>query len=299
MSPSSEKTRPSGRGVVANYELQARELLAFYLEAGVDALLSEEPTDRMADDIATLSAGAVASPPTGGAPARQGSENAPRSATAATLIAKASIQQPAAPPPPEVAVMAAREAAAAAQTLDQLRVLLEGFQGCALRATATQLVFADGNPDGRIMFVGEAPGYEEDISGRPFVGRSGKLLDRMMQAIGLDRSKAYIANVIPWRPPGNRTPTPQETAICLPFIRRQIELANPDILACLGQPATQTLLGTKEGITRTRGRWFKYDTGTREIRAIATLHPAYLLRQPLQKRFAWRDFLAINKALGR
>ncbi len=166
-----------------------------------------------------------------------------------------------------------------------------------MRATATQLVFADGNPQARVMFVGEAPGYEEDRTGKPFVGRSGKLLDRMMAAIGLDRSKAYIANVVPWRPPGNRTPTPQETAICLPFIRRQIELADPDILVCLGQPATQTLLGTREGITRTRGRWFKYDTGTREIRAIATLHPAYLLRQPLQKRLAWRDFLAIKKAL--
>jgi DNA polymerase len=284
-----------------NYEpKQARDLLAFYLGAGVDALLGEEPIDRMADDIAASSAGAVASPFTGGAAAKRvGSETAPRPATAATPPAKASIPaQPAAPPPPEVAVMAARNAAAAAQTLDQLRVLLEGFQGCALRTTATQLVFADGKPDGRIMFVGEAPGYEEDISGRPFVGRSGKLLDRMMEAIGLDRSAAYIANVIPWRPPGNRTPTPQETAICLPFIRRQIELANPDILVCLGQPATQTLLGTREGITRTRGRWFKYDTGTREIRAIATLHPAYLLRQPLQKRFAWRDFLAIKKALG-
>ena len=121
------------------------------------------------------------------------------------------------------------------------------------------------------MFVGEAPGYEEDISGKPFVGRSGKLLDRMMAAIGLDRTKAYIANVVPWRPPGNRTPTPQETAICLPFIRRQIELANPDILVCLGEPSTQTLLGIREGITRTRGRWFTYDTGTREIRAMATL----------------------------
>ena len=120
----------------------------------------------------------------------------------------------------------------------------------------------------------------------------------MMGAIGLDRSSVYIANVVPWRPPGNRTPTPQETATCLPFIRRQIELANPDILVCLGQPSTQTLLGTREGITRTRGRWFKFDTGTREIRAIATLHPAYLLRQPLQKRLAWRDFLAIKKALA-
>ena len=165
-------------------------------------------------------------------------------------------------PPPEVAVMAAREAATSAKSLDELRALLENFQGCALRATATQLVFADGNPQGRVMFVGEAPGYEEDMTGKPFVGRSGKLLDRMMAAIGLDRSKAYIANVVPWRPPGNRTPTPQETAICLPFIRRQIELADPDILVCLGQPATQTLLGTREGITRTRGRWFKYDTGS-------------------------------------
>jgi DNA polymerase len=281
-------------------DLQAREVLAFYLAAGVDAPLGEEPVDRMADDIDAPGTGAVASPLRGGTAAkRRGSETALRSATAATLPAMAPIPtQPAAPPPPKVAVMAAREAAAAAQNLDQLRALLEGFQGCALRATATRLVFADGNPDGGIMFVGEAPGYEEDISGRPFVGRSGKLLDRMMEAIGLDRSKAYIANVIPWRPPGNRTPTPQETAVCLPFIRRQIELANPNILVCLGQPATQTLLGTKEGITRTRGRWFKYDTGTREIRAIATLHPAYLLRQPLQKRFAWRDFLAISKALS-
>jgi DNA polymerase len=148
------------------------------------------------------------------------------------------------------------------------------------------------------MFVGEAPGYEEDISGRPFIGRSGKLLDQMLHAIGLDRTTAYIANVVPWRPPGNRTPTPQETAICLPFIRRQIELANPDILVCLGGPSAQTLLSIKEGITRSRGRWFPYDTGTREIRALPTFHPAFLLRSPLQKRLAWRDFLAIKKALA-
>ena len=194
--------------------------------------------------------------------------------------------------------MAAREAAKSVKTLDELRALLAEFEGCALRATATQLVFADGNPQSRVMFVGEAPGHEEDISGRPFVGRSGKLLDLMMAAIGLDRSSVYIANVVPWRPPGNRTPTPQETAICLPFIRRQIELADPDILVCLGGPAMQTLLGIKDGITRTRGRWFAYDTGTREIRALATFHPAFLLRSALQKRFAWRDFLAIKKALA-
>ena len=193
--------------------------------------------------------------------------------------------------------MAAREAVKSAKTLEELRALLENFNGCGLRATATQLVFADGNPQGRVMFVGEAPGHDEDITGRPFVGRSGKLLDLMMAAIGLDRRGAYIANVVPWRPPGNRTPTPQETAICLPFIRRQIELADPDILVCLGGPAMQTLLGTKDGITRSRGRWFKFDTGRREIRALATFHPAFLLRSPLQKRFAWRDFMALKKAL--
>jgi DNA polymerase len=194
--------------------------------------------------------------------------------------------------------MEARLAAARAATLDALREALERFQGCALRTTATQLVFADGRPGARVMFVGEAPGAEEDREGLPFVGRSGKLLDRMMAAIGLDRSAAYIANIVPWRPPGNRTPTPQEQAICLPFIRRQIELANPDVLVCLGGPAATALLGISDGITKARGRWFDYDTGTRTIRALATYHPAYLLRSPAAKRLAYRDFLAIKKALA-
>ncbi len=276
----------------------AREILRFYLAAGVDALLGEEPVDRMAGDL----------PAKAGAPdsqthrAASGEANIARRGAATdrgrrSAAASAAAGGPA-PPPPDVAIMAAREATANAKTLDELRALLQNFQGCALAATATQLVFADGNPQARVMFVGEAPGYEEDMSGLPFVGRSGKLLDRMMEAIALDRGSVYIANVVPWRPPGNRTPTPQETAICLPFIRRQIELAHPDILVCLGQPATQTLLGTKEGITRTRGRWFRYDTGSREIRAMPTFHPAYLLRQPLQKRLAWRDFLVLRKALA-
>ena len=194
--------------------------------------------------------------------------------------------------------MAAREEAKGASTLDELRSILNSFTGCPLRATATQLVFADGNPAARIMFVGEAPGRDEDIAGLPFVGRSGQLLDRMMAAIGLTRAQAYIANIVPWRPPGNRTPTPQESAICLPFTLRQIELVDPDVLVCLGGPSAQTLLAVRDGILRTRGRWFPFHTGTREIRATATLHPAYLLRQPLQKRLAWRDFLAIKKALG-
>jgi DNA polymerase len=205
---------------------------------------------------------------------------------------------PAAPAAPDAAVMAAREAAQTAADLDALRAMLERFEGCALRTTATQLVFARGNPQARVMFVGEAPGYEEDKSGKPFVGRSGHLLDRMMAAVGLDESNAYIANIVPWRPPGNRTPTPQESAICLPFIRRQIELANPDILVCLGGPSAQTLLNIKEGITRSRGRWYPFQAGSREIRALATFHPAFLLRSPLQKRLAWRDFLALKKALA-
>ncbi|MET0632749.1 MAG: uracil-DNA glycosylase, partial [Xanthobacteraceae bacterium] len=200
--------------------------------------------------------------------------------------------------PSEAAVMAAREAAATAASLEELRATLETFEGCNLRFTATNLDFADGNPQARVMFVGEAPGRDEDLEGLPFVGRSGKLLDLMMAAIGLDRTRVYIANIIPWRPPGNRDPSSQETAICLPFIRRQIELANPDVLVCLGRPSAVTLLDIKEGILKSRGRWFNYHTGTRDIRATVTLHPAYLLRQPLQKRLAWRDFLAIKKALA-
>jgi uracil-DNA glycosylase len=268
----------------------ARALLAFYLDAGADALLGEVPVDRMADE---------APPPLANVSSNGGARNNPTSDR---------LQRSVPPPPPageaktlvspDAAAMAAREAAKTAASLDDLRALLESFEGCSLRNTATQLVFADGNPQGRVMFVGEAPGYEEDVSGKPFVGRSGKLLDRMIEAIGLDRSKVYIANVVPWRPPGNRTPTPQETAICLPFIRRQVELADPDILVCLGGPSMQTLLNTKDGITRTRGKWFPYDTGTREIRAMATFHPAFLLRSPLQKRLSWRDFLAIKKALA-
>src|SRR6266702_1741429 len=261
-----------------------KQLLAFYLEAGVDCALADEPVNRLAEPDQV-----PAAPPREMAPPRMLREApaamppVPRSETAVA---------------PEVAIASAREAARTAPTLEALRTLLENFDGCALKHTATRLVFSDGNPQARIMFVGEAPGRDEDIEGLPFVGRSGKLLDRMMAAIGLDRTSAYIANVIPWRPPGNRTPTPQESQICLPFMKRQIELADPDILICLGNPSTQTLLNSKEGILKTRGRWFPFHTGTREIRAMATLHPAYLLRQPLQKRLAWRDFLAIKKALA-
>jgi uracil-DNA glycosylase family 4 len=262
-----------------------RELLTFYLEAGVDCALMEEPLDRLADDAAPLvreAAQPVAKSVSTLLP--------PRGASTAPVVREAA-------PAPELIIQSAREAARTAPSLEVLRTLLENFDGCALKSTATQLVFADGNPQARIMFVGEAPGRDEDIEGLPFVGRSGKLLDRMMAAIGLDRSSAYIANVIPWRPPGNRTPTPQETQTCLPFTQRQIELVNPDVLVTLGNPATQTLLQTRDGIMRTRGRWVDYDTGTRKIRALATFHPAYLLRSPSYKRLSWQDMRSIAKAL--
>jgi uracil-DNA glycosylase len=283
----------------------ARELIAFYLDAGVDCAVQERPVDRFADEPRTLADRAepdgedVRATPASD-PARGDSSMDRLRGVGSPVSAEGQTTRSAPPPPvaPEAAITAARESAGSAKDLEKLRALLAGFTGCTLAATATQLVFADGNPRARVMFVGEAPGRDEDIAGVPFVGRSGKLLDLMLAAIELDRTKAYIANVVPWRPPGNRTPTPQETAICLPFIRRQIELANPDILVCLGQPATQTLLATREGITKTRGRWFKYDSGSREIRALATYHPAFLLRSPLQKRFAWRDFLALKKALA-
>jgi uracil-DNA glycosylase len=266
----------------------AQELLAFYAEAGVDALLGEETVDRLsATQLDTAPARTPEPRVVEPRPARIDSRLLPPPPRA--------IED--APAAPEIAVMAAREAARNAASLVELREILSGFEGCALRKTAKQLVFADGNPQARVMFVGEAPGREEDLEGLPFVGASGKLLDRMLAAIGLNRTTAYIANIIPWRPPGNRTPTPQESQICLPFIQRQIELADPDILVCLGGPSAQALLGAKEGIKRTRGRWFAYPTGTREIRGLATYHPAYLLRTPIEKRFAWRDFLALKKAL--
>lgn len=284
-----------------------RELLSFYVEAGVDVCLEDAPVDRFAEPavadspgegpVHKLDAGTIEPFPGAAAP---GDAPLPGSEAgfAGEQPSRIEPRPRSAPMPPETAQTAAREAARGASTLEELRTILERFEGCALKQTAKQLVFADGNPQARVMFVGEAPGRDEDLEGRPFVGPSGKLLDRMLAAIGLDRaSSAYIANIIPWRPPGNRTPTPQEAATCLPFIHRQIELSHAEILVCLGGPSAQALLGVKEGIVRTRGRWFSYSAGARNLRAIATLHPAYLLRTPLQKRFAWRDFLAVKKAL--
>ena len=259
------------------------DVLRFYAENGVDIALDEVAANRLAEPAAILEA-----------PRRE----APKPFGAPPAAARPATQRNVAPPAaPEAAIRDAAQLAGNAKTLEELRKAIESFEGCALKATAMRTVFADGNPEARVMFVGEGPGADEDREGLPFVGRSGKLLDRMIAAIGLDRTSAYIANIIPWRPPGNRTPTPQESAICLPFIRKQIELADPYILVCLGGPSATTLLELKEGITRTRGRWFEFDTGKRKIKAIALFHPAYLLRSPAHKKLAWQDLRAIKKAL--
>jgi uracil-DNA glycosylase family 4 len=274
----------------------ARELLGFYLESGVDALVDEAPVDRFADEAPALvveRAAKIERPAPGAARMQPPPQAAPQGAPRPGMMPGGT-----APAAPDAAIMAARAAAKGAGSLEELREILKTFEGCALRTTAKQMVFADGTPGARVMLVGEAPGRDEDIEGLPFVGRSGKLLDRMLSAVGLDRTSVYIANIVPWRPPGNRTPTPQESQICLPFVLRQIELANPDILVCLGGPSAQTLLGLRDGITKTRGRWFPFQNGGREIKALPTFHPAFLLRSPLQKRFAWRDFLAIKQALN-
>ena len=260
----------------------AAETLRWWIEAGVDLALDETAHDRFAESAAPAPRRAPAAIPPSAAP----------------TVSYEARPAPAAIAAPDEAERSARDRAAAAATLDELRAELERFTGCGLKATATQLVFADGAPGARIMFVGEAPGGDEDRIGRPFVGRAGKLLDRMLAAIALDRTQVYIANVVPWRPPGNRTPTPQETAVCLPFIRRQIALSAPRLIVCLGGSATQTLLGVKEGITRARGVWREYqsDNGS-TIPALPMFHPAYLLRTPAAKRQAWTDLRKLRQAV--
>ena len=258
--------------------LTAAALLRFYADAGVDLPLDEEPHDRLGEARAVL-------------------ERAPpaREAEAPRLEAVA----PAAAVHADSAVQDAKRIAAGCGDLAALKAAMAAFEGCMLKRTATQLIFSAGVAGSRVMLVGEAPGAEEDRMGEPFVGRSGQLLDRMLAAIGLSRTEnVYIANVVPWRPPGNRTPTLTEMAVCEPFIRRQIELANPDVLVTIGAPAMQTLLGLKDGILRVRGKFYDFNTGSRTIPALATLHPSYLLRRPEHKAFAWRDMKALRAKLA-
>ncbi|MSO76820.1 MAG: uracil-DNA glycosylase [Alphaproteobacteria bacterium] len=251
--------------------------LEWLIEAGANEAVGEVPVDRF------------------GLAGAQAADSPPPVIAARAPAPPVTGPKPQARPDPRPA-----SPAADATTLDELRQILLAFDGCPLKRTATNTVFADGNPAARVMLIGEAPGAEEDRQGKPFVGASGQLLDRMLATIDLDRSQVFISNVIYWRPPGNRDPSPSEVAACLPFAERMIELIDPRVLVLLGGAALKALLGRAEGITRLRGQWLSFTTARRAypIDTMATFHPAFLLRTPGQKRLAWRDLLAIKKRLA-
>jgi DNA polymerase len=261
----------------------AAALLEWYAAAGVDAALDDAP----------VVAWSVSSREPADAPSRLPPRRDVETAATAPVAPQPSLLVP------EVRrVGSARDIAARCGTLAELEAALAAFDGCALKATARQVCFADGNPEARLMLIGEAPGAEEDRQGKPFVGQSGQLLDRILAEIGIDRRTAWITNVIYWRPPGNRTPTDGEIAVCQPFLERQIELLAPDFILFVGGIAAKALLGRNEGVTKLRGRPFTYRaTDGREIPCLVTFHPAYLLRQPLNKRFVWRDMLQMRARL--
>ena len=200
---------------------------------------------------------------------------------------------------PEAAELAARQLVSSVADMASLKAALEGFDGCALKATAKTTCVWRGAERARVMIIGEAPGRDEDLAGQPFVGRAGQLLDRMLAAIDLDETSVHITNIVYWRPPGNRTPTPQETQICRPFLERQVELVQPEIILLLGGAAAKTVLDTADGIMRLRGKWREVTVGSVKLQALATLHPAYLLRTPAAKRMAWRDLLTLKNVINK
>jgi uracil-DNA glycosylase family 4 len=225
--------------------------------------------------------------------------------TAPTAPPRAAPTQPPAAPPrqftstaPDAAELGARTAARTAKSLEELEAALKNFDGCGLKATAKNLCFYRGAPKARVMIIGEAPGRDEDMAGKPFIGRAGQLLDKMLAAIGLNESNVHITNIVYWRPPGNRTPTAQEGQVCRPFLERQLELVEPDIVLLFGGAAAKHVLDTPDGIMRIRGKWREMQIGSRTVKVMATLHPAYLLRTPAAKRQAWRDLLAVRAQLG-
>ncbi|MGE5261105.1 MAG: uracil-DNA glycosylase [Actinomycetota bacterium] len=246
----------------------AEALLAWYAAMGVDEAIGEVPIDRFAPQVPN-------SPRVRPAPGQP----APRGLQATTNLFD-------------------RSAIRGAATLEALEAMVADFDGCGLKRTAKNLCFARGSTKARLMLIGEAPGRDEDLQGKPFVGRAGQLLDRMLAAIGLDETHIYITNTVYWRPPGNRTPTPEEIEACAPFLAKQIELLSPQVLVLLGGAAAKSLLGVSEGIMRLRGKWLSYESGRQSVATVATLHPAYLLRNPEAKRHAWRDLLMIKAALG-
>jgi DNA polymerase len=275
-------------------------LLEWYRAVGVDACLDEAATDWLdrGERPPGHGFGAEAKPgahvPDEGAPAAPSTvASARRPASPAAQPAR---QFPTAAP--DEAVMAARAAARSAQSLEALASTLAAFDGCGLKATAKNLCFYRGAGRARIMLIGEAPGREEDLEGKPFVGRAGKLLDKMLAAIGLGEAEVHITNIVYWRPPGNRTPTPQEAQVCRPFLERQFELVAPELVFLLGAVAAKHVLDVADGIMRLRGKWRRLTLGSHTALAMPSLHPAYLLRSPADKRKAWRDLLSLEAAIA-
>lgn len=255
-----------------------KNMVEWYAAMGITAIVDEDINDFVARSTQTA-------PKLAPEPAQASSQIKLKTASTKAQNPAASQDNP---------IANATALAKAANTLDALRGAMATFEGCPLRFTANKLVFEDGNRDAKLMIVGEGPGKEEDMDGRPFVGPAGQLLDKMLSAIGLDRTQVYIANIVPWRPPGNRAPSAGDIAICLPFIERQIELQNPETLLLLGNISVKSLLRTDTGILKFRGRWQDYAAGDKAIPALSSLHPAYLLRQPAHKGLAWADMLALK-----
>ena len=273
--------------------VQLLDALAWQVEAGADEVVGD--VARLAQWVEKGLGGAKSALPA--APAVK----VPKPDVAARESLPKAVQKEAPSLHTSTAFVAPRPEIAAG-TLAELREEVARFEGCALKATAMNLVFADGNPDVDIMLIGEAPGEEEDRQGKPFVGASGQVLDRMLRGIGLDRNLVYISNILFWRPPGNRSPTDAEIAACLPFVEKHIALVKPKFLVLLGGVATKSLLRTKDGITRLRGRWVDYTphlgrTDTPPIRCLPIYHPSYVLRQPSSKRQVWGDLLVLKGAV--
>ncbi|EJF98707.1 uracil-DNA glycosylase, family 4 [Bartonella vinsonii subsp. arupensis Pm136co] len=259
------------------------ELLNFYKESGADAVLTDSPINRFNQTVSLEKKSAQA------VKISHNQQTAPT-----TKVPKHSLSNLATIQGESSAI----ESAKIAKTLDELKAALLAFNGCSLKLTAKNTCFSDGTAGSPLMLIGEAPGREEDIQGIPFVGKAGMLLNKILESIGLTRKSVYIANTIPWRPPGNRTPTPREVALCRPFIERQIYLARPRVLIALGGVAMQFLTGAQNGIIRTRGKWFTYESENNvKIPVMPTFHPAYLLRTPSQKKLTWIDFLEVKNRL--
>lgn len=266
--------------------------LQWHLDTGCDECVADEPADRFQ----------AAPEPVMPMPAPQTA--IPGQAGPGAVPARPAVSRGTRTDPAEVnanqQIKSAMELAAACETVEDLKGALAGFEGCALKKTATNLVLADGAENASLMFVGEAPGAEEDRQGVPFVGPSGRLLNAMLQSVGLKREDVIISNTVFWRPPGNRTPTAAEAAVCRPFIERLVEIVDPQVLVCVGAPAAHTMLGETQGISRLRGKWFSFQTPrlSHPIDATALFHPAYLLRTPIKKREAWNDMRMIARRLA-